>query len=935
MTLPPPVPASALRRLRRSYALLMSLLGIPVLAVIVYVLVLQFQLVWVGTQRQMAMSADRRVTRLDGVLGPLRHDLLRLRSVAGEPALARDAEVDRRSLMALGGDDYTLDALPPLLSELAPQLLLHGKRWQARELRETAVSRAALFGEQARLLMSRGSAFKRAYYADAQGGELWLYPWVRSDDLLRELGVASIADVIRLLAERTPAAGSEPVIEGQVRWRVGPGEGPTRIITLSVDVPADLERRAVAAELPAQALAAAQIEAGIGRFWVVDGQGQVLVDHVARDHPASALMDGAPPAFEPEQVEQARTAPLALHFGPALLAARSLAVAPWTALYLGDSAHVRRLVLRDMGPYITGGGGLLLLFLAVAALLWRRFGQPSLRLVDYLHRQVIDAAATEPRVPRAWVPWLHLVRDTFVAAREAAAREQKTEALKSSIVDHALAAVVATDAQGRIVEFNPAAERMFSRTREEALGREARGMIIPERLRSDHELGWIGGGTGEGALPLGQRIEATALRADGSEFPVEMVLWRATVGPDTFYTASMFDLTERRRAAEEIERQRDALRQSEKLTAMGSLLAGVAHELNNPLAIVMGRAGLLEAKAHGTPLADDALRIREAAERCGRIVRTFLSMARNKPPQRSDVKLNDLVRAAADLLQYGFRSHGIRLQLRLADSLPAVRADADQIGQVVLNLLVNVQQALAGHEGVRDVRVETGVEAVRPTRPPRVWLRVADSGPGVPAPMRERIFEPFFTTKPEGIGTGLGLAVSRSIVREHGGDLMLEVPGAAPGASFRISLPISGEPELGHAAQDEAMLDAEPPSARVLVVDDEPELVDMMREMLESDGYEVACAESGAIALEMLEMARFDAIVSDLRMPDMDGASLWREIERRQPALARRTVFVTGDTLSPGASAFLRDTGCACLEKPFAPSELLTRVADCLNATAE
>ncbi len=504
---------------------------------------------------------------------------------------------------------------------------------------------------------------------------------------------------------------------------------------------------------------------------------------------------------------------------------------------------------------------------------------------------------------------------------------QASEALKSAIVDHALAALISTDEAGCIVEFNPSAETMFERRRADVLGRPVSEVVIPERFRAMHQEGLRRMQAGGEPRLLGRRMQMHALRANGAEFPIEMVLWRTDVGATAFYTASLVDVTEARNAASEIERQREALRQSEKLSAMGSLLAGVAHELNNPLAIVMGRATLLEEKCDDQPaLKADARRIREAAERCGRIVRTFLNMARSRPTQRGPVSLNEMVRAAADMLLYGYRTHGIELEMTLAEALPRVNADGDQIGQVVMNLLVNAQQALAGAEGVRRVRVQTGLETRRDDREPRVWLRVADNGPGVSGALRERVFEQFFTTKPEGTGTGLGLAVSRSLARDHGGDLMLEPASAQGGASFRLSLPIRGVagPDTVPAALPEAGASLQ---ARVLVVDDEPELAGLMRDMLEGAGYDVATAESGAVALELLSVARFDAIVSDLRMPDMDGAGLWRDVSARHPLLARCMLFVTGDTLSPDAREFLRSSRCASLDKPFSKADLLARVA--------
>jgi PAS domain S-box-containing protein len=518
------------------------------------------------------------------------------------------------------------------------------------------------------------------------------------------------------------------------------------------------------------------------------------------------------------------------------------------------------------------------------------------------------------------------LKEREAQVNEQAERLQITEALKSSIVDHALAALVTTDDEGRIVEFNPAAETMFGHQRTAVLGRAVSEVIVPPRFRAAHNAGLQRMRNGGPSHMAGRRVEMEALRADGTEFPIEMVLWRTEVHRKAYYTASLTDLSERRDAAQQIEHQREALRQSEKLTAMGSLLAGVAHELNNPLSIVLGRANLLEEKCEELPdLKADAQRIREAAERCGRIVRTFLNMARSKPQQRAAISLNDLARAAADMLGYTYRSHDIELELALDPALPPAMADGDQIGQVVLNLLVNAQQALSAHNPPRRVWMSTGVEMRREDREPRVWLRVVDNGPGPPEGMRDKIFEPFFTTKPEGMGTGLGLAVSRSLARDHGGELILEDGGIGSGTSFRLSLPLSGEAET-----QPAPLRSEAPDglavSRVLVVDDEAEIADLVRAMLEGAGYDVATAESGAVALELLGMAHFDAIVSDLRMPDMDGSALWRAVSTRHPHLAQRILFVTGDTLSPGARQFLADTHCPSLDKPFNKADLLARV---------
>ncbi|ARN22429.1 PAS domain-containing hybrid sensor histidine kinase/response regulator [Piscinibacter gummiphilus] len=488
-----------------------------------------------------------------------------------------------------------------------------------------------------------------------------------------------------------------------------------------------------------------------------------------------------------------------------------------------------------------------------------------------------------------------------------------SEALKAAVFDNALAALVSTDHTGSIVEFNPAAETMFGWRRADVIGRKVGELLIPERHRRTY---W-------NEIPgmLGRRVELEARRADGREFPIEMVMWRTEADGTVFFTASFADLSERYAAARQIEQQREALRQGEKLTMMGSLLAGVAHELNNPLAVAMGRALLLQERAADRPdLVQEARRIHDATDRCARIVRTFLNMARSRPADRQPVDLNQVVRGAAEMLGYAYRSSGVDLALALDPALPEFSGDPDQLCQVVLNLLVNAQHAVSMAPAPRVVRVSTASDG------PTVRLQVDDSGPGVPPDVAARLFEPFFTTKAEGVGTGLGLSVSRSVAREHGGDLVLGDPSALGGASFRLTLAapeqvIAAQPEPPEAAGDE------PACTRVLVVDDESEIGSMVRDMLESGGHEVATAESGAVALALLDHARFDAVLCDLRMPDMDGRALWREIARRHPHLARRVLFTTGDTLSAEAHETLMVSGCASLDKPFTKAELLRRVA--------
>ena len=841
-------------------------------------------------------------------------------------------------------DGVTLDAAPAALRAR------YGQVWWAAPdgspMPDIWLNRAAAFVEQARVAHQRAPGFEATWFAGTDTNISFGYPWLSSDRIVASMGTDGLTAMAEVRSRATEASrkriardaprttwwGSPDI--SQLQGHLVISHGATVLVNgayvgeVSVDFRLDDLQQRLASWAGTTA----------GRHWIINDRNVVVADsaqplapprgrHWTPDSPDSqsvelrtALAEHLPPELPLATVQQVLRQPgKLLHDQGWLLAAARRESAPWTSVVAVPEATLRSAVLASLVPNALIAAALLLMFVAGHWILSRHFVAPAMRVLSYLRALSADPHAVPPRLEPRWRVWIDAVTDVFRSQRQL----QQREAFNSAIVDGAIAAIVVTDAGGRIVEFNPAAEAMFGRSRAQALGHPI-ATLFPARYYDRHVAGLADLVAGRRQDFLGRRVELLARHSsDDHEFWVEMLLWRTEVDGEIHFTASMVDLTERRAAQNEIERQREALRQSEKLGAMGGLLAGVAHELNNPLAVVMGRAGLLEEKLADPALRGDATRIREAAERCGRIVRTFLNMARSKPAQRGPVVLNDLVRAAADMLGYAWRSHGIELELALADQLPPVDVDADQIGQVVLNLLINAQQALAGTPRPRRVMVSTGLEAQREGRAPHAWLRVQDNGPGVPPATREQIFEPFFTTKAEGMGTGLGLAVSRSLARAHGGELRLEE--GEGGASFRLSLPLAVE--LANEVSDSEPELETPALARVLVVDDESDIASLMRDMLESAGYEVATAESGAVALEMLEMARFDAMVSDLRMPDMDGAALWREVRRLQPPLAQRVLFVTGDTLSADARQFLDETRCASLDKPFAKADLLRGVA--------
>jgi PAS domain S-box-containing protein len=418
--------------------------------------------------------------------------------------------------------------------------------------------------------------------------------------------------------------------------------------------------------------------------------------------------------------------------------------------------------------------------------------------------------------------------------------------------------------------------------------------------------------------------EVRLRRADGSEFWAAFTSRLITFEGQNAVVTALVDLTERKRVGAELARQRQILHQNEKMSALGSLLAGVAHELNNPLSVVVGHASLLEDFAPDGAIRERALKIRTAADRCARIVRTFLAMARSKPRQRTAVQLNETIGEALEIVAYGLRTADVEVVRVLAPDLPPVWADGDQLHQVFANLFVNAQQALQSVPPPRRLTVTSGFDAAS------VWVEVTDNGPGVPADLAHRIFEPFFTTKPQGIGTGVGLSVCHGIVAAHDGEIRLEARSQA-GATFVVRLPRT------------AVEVAEPPvvapdrrlhPAHILVVDDEPDVAQLLIDILERDGHRVDRANSGREALTRLRYGEVDLILCDLRMPDLDGPALYRELTAQRPELLSRIVFMTGDTLGGDMSGFLTDTGARVLEKPLDPAGVRAKVQAYLASRA-
>src|SRR5882672_6914839 len=360
----------------------------------------------------------------------------------------------------------------------------------------------------------------------------------------------------------------------------------------------------------------------------------------------------------------------------------------------------------------------------------------------------------------------------------------------------------------------------------------------------------------------------------------------------------------------EQKRNESQFQQAEKLAAMGQLVSGVAHEINNPAAIISGFAQTLlldDLKAEHREMLQ---MMYDEATRIGRITSNLLAFARAGSKQRALVDMNDIARRTFALRSYHLSTLNIAVSLDFDPSEPKIWADASELQQMILNLLINAEQALVTVDGPRTIVVRTRADEGE------ARLEIADSGPGIPAEIRGKIFDPFFTTKPEGVGTGLGLSICYGIAREHGGRIWVE---SEPGLGARFGVTLPRDPRDESRPEPTAPPHVAPAGGdlTVLVVDDETALRNALLRFLERRGIRGEGVSDGAEALRVLQQRRFDVIISDVRMPGMSGREFLERLQRDRPELVARVVFSTGDTFAPDTAALLKESGLPTVTKPF------------------
>lgn len=483
-----------------------------------------------------------------------------------------------------------------------------------------------------------------------------------------------------------------------------------------------------------------------------------------------------------------------------------------------------------------------------------------------------------------------------LAAAEATENVRRAEWRFRTLFRSAPDAVITLLAGGRIQEANDYAADLFGEAPAALTDRLLEDFVVPDDRGVLHDAlraGFAGDPT---------RVDVHIPRC-GTVRRLEIALRQL---PDTEPPAVLLigrDVTT------EVEMQA-RLVETERLAAVGELVAGVAHEVNNPLGSISAFAQLLLRDEDLTADQRESLEIIYGETlRATQVVRDLLAFARRSAPRRGAVELSQVVERALRLRGYQLASHGVTTHVDIPDDLPEVMGDARQLQQVVLNLVTNALQAMPGGG---ELRVTASTDSCT------VSLAIADSGGGIPESVRPHIFEPFFTTKEEGEGTGLGLSVSYGIIAAHGGTLSLAATSPR-GTTFVVALPA----DVPESAEAESGVVVESPVARsplqglrLLFVDDEASLRQGMEAFGRLRGISVVTAANGRQALTLLERASFDAVVCDVRMPVMDGMAFHEALRARRPALASRTVFVTGDMVG-GMRTWKHGARPITLTKPF------------------
>jgi PAS domain S-box-containing protein len=509
-------------------------------------------------------------------------------------------------------------------------------------------------------------------------------------------------------------------------------------------------------------------------------------------------------------------------------------------------------------------------------------------------------------------------------SRDITERKQAEEALLQSegryrtILEEMQDGYFEADLAGNHTFVNDAFCRILGYSREEMMGRNYRVYVAEEDSKAIREAYNHAYRTGEPLIGFVHRV----IRKDGAPGLVEFSAFvvRNKAGEIIGFRGVGRDVTELKRAEQH-------LLTTSKLASVGELASGLAHELNNPLTGIIGYAQLLTSRGNvPQDVKRDLNRIHQESQRAAKIVQNLLSFARQRKPNKGYFDVNELIQKTLELRNYELRTSNIGIYVNLAPGLPGVIGDYHQIQQVVLNMLINAEQAIleAKHRGKITITTST-VES-------HVEISIADNGPGIANEDIGKVFDPFFTTKEVGSGTGLGLSVCHGIVTEHGGKICVE-SRKGKGATFTIELPLTTQGEAVFEEEHRPLVKKSQPrkfetTGRILVVDDEPAVCDVLARALCEEGYVTDSALSTRAALQKIARNNYELYIIDLKMPRTSGKRLYQIMKQRYPSSAEKVVFITGDAITRATQNFLASAGKPYLAKPFEAKQIIELVEE-------
>jgi len=518
--------------------------------------------------------------------------------------------------------------------------------------------------------------------------------------------------------------------------------------------------------------------------------------------------------------------------------------------------------------------------------------------------------------------------DDFNHLITAANRELDARSQLAAIAESSADAILGITLDGVVTSWNTGAERMSGYSREEMIGNNL-SMLVPPGLTSELPAILASMQAGE----RWERLETIRLRNDNSILDLSYTLSPIRDATGTVTGAAMVarDVTERNRAEAERRALEHRLHQSERMESLGQLAGGVAHDFNNLLAAIMNYAGFVAEETSKPEVRADAQEIQAAAERAARLTKQLLIFSQREKTETQALDLNAIVADIHNLLSRSIGTH-IELQVNPAAALPAVEADRGQIEQVLLNLAINARDAMPEGGtltiGTSPAELDDAYASTHPGALPGLYVKldVGDTGTGMAADVAAHIFEPFFTTKSPGQGTGLGLSTVYGIVAQAGGSMTVDSEEGA-GTTFSLYFPAVSAP--AQATPDKAAPRPRGNGETILVVDDEPAVLEVTSRILRQNGYITLEAGTFEKALSLAAGRDFQLLLTDSVMPKMSGRTLAERLAEMKPGLA--VLYMSGNTSAMPGPSRTRHDRTVSIQKPFNSQILLEAVQAVLN----